>query len=71
LLLLLSFVMFILGFTGMAMMLLGLNWSFMTWLDVFGRTFGLVIRLLMVMGGLVLFVVCNTNWDKEKSENLK
>jgi cytochrome c biogenesis protein CcdA len=68
-LMLAAFVLFILGFTALVMMLLGLNWVFLTFLDAFGRTFGMVMRLLMVVLGVLLFVVANTNWEKERREN--
>ncbi len=68
---LLSFALFIFGFTALVMMLLGLNWSFLTWIDAFGRTIGLVLRLLMIMTGIVLFLATNTDWEKEKRESGK
>jgi hypothetical protein len=64
-----GFVLFVLGFTGLAMMLLGLNWAFLTWLDYFGRTLGMILRLVMIMIGIMMFVASNIDWEKEKRES--
>jgi hypothetical protein len=68
-LLLASFALFIIGFTALIMMLLGLNWSFLRWMDMFGRGFGMVLRLVLIAAGLVMYVIANTDWEKEKQEN--
>jgi hypothetical protein len=69
LLLVIAILLFIFGITATVMMLSGLNWAFLTWVDTFGRTFGLVIRLLMVVSGVVLLIVAQTDWEKEKEES--
>lgn len=70
LILLASFIFFMIGFSSLVMMLSGINWVFLKWLDAFGRTLGLVLRLFMIAGGVVGFVVANTNWERERQENV-
>jgi hypothetical protein len=53
------------------MMLSGVSWSFLTWIDALGRGFGLIIRLLMIMSGVVLLIAGQTDWEKEKEESNK
>ena len=70
-LMLISFLLVVFGVTALIMMLVGVNWAFMTFLDYPGRAFGMVIRILMIMVGVVLFVAAQTDWEKEKRESEK
>ena len=67
-----GFFLFIFGVLSLILLLVGMNLSFLTFIDVFGRTPGLVIRLLMVMIGVVLIYagrVSHTYTDIEESAN--
>jgi hypothetical protein len=63
-LLILGFFLFFFGFIALILMLVGLQISFLTWIDHWGRTGGLVIRLLMVFGGLVLIYLTRGRFEK-------
>jgi hypothetical protein len=39
----------------------GVKLTFLTWLDI-NPLFGFVVKLLMIVGGIVLAVLSNTNW---------
>jgi hypothetical protein len=70
-LLVFAILLFIIGMTSLVMMLSGVSWSFLTWIDALGRGFGLIIRILMIMSGVVLLIAGQTDWEKEKEESNK
>ena len=44
------------------LMLVGVQFSFLTWIDGSGRLTGFVIRLLMIICGFVIIALSQTNW---------
>lgn len=68
-LLFLGFLLFIFGMLSLILQLIGANLSFLTFIDDFGRGTGLVIRLVMIFGGVVLFYLAGTDWKKENEES--
>ena len=62
--LVLGFFLFFFGFIALILMLVGLQISFLSWIDQWGRTGGLVIRLLMVFGGLVLMYLMRSKFEQ-------
>jgi uncharacterized membrane protein len=58
-LIILGFLLFISGFIALILMLVGLQLSYLTWIDAPSRTFGLVIRLAMILGGLIMVYLAN------------
>ena len=61
---LLGFLLFILGFASICLMVVGVQLSFLTWLDYFGKLAGFLMRLVMIIGGMMLVVADNTDWKK-------
>lgn len=61
----LGFLLFIIGGMALVLSLVGVQLSFLTWIDAPGRLFGFVIRLLMILGGIVLVVLTRTNWRED------
>ena len=58
----LGFLLFIFGIVALVLMLVGLQLSFLAWLDSSSRMFGLTLRLLMVFGGIVMFYFARTDF---------
>lgn len=49
-----GFLLFVSGFIALILMLVGLQLSYLAWIDAPGRTFGLVVRLVMILGGVIM-----------------
>lgn len=62
---LIGFLLFILGSSALILSLVGVQLSFLTWIDAFGGTLGFIIRILMMIGGIVIAVLSKTDWEKE------
>ena len=50
----LGFVLFILGMLSLVLILIGANFTYLAWMDKPGSPRGLLIRLLMIGGGLIM-----------------
>ena len=50
---LIGFTLFILGTLSLVLSLVSVQLSFLTWLEYFGRGFGLLFKLIMIMVGVV------------------
>jgi hypothetical protein len=57
-----GFVLIILGFLSLVLMMVGVQLSFLTWIDAPGRLFGFVMRLLLIIGGFIIITLTQTNW---------
>lgn len=66
---LLGFLLFMFGFLSLILSMIGLQFSFLTWPDAFGRLGGFVFRLLMILGGIVLVSLQQTDWERERRES--
>jgi len=53
-LLILGFIMFITGMLSLVLILIGANLSILAWIDKPGSPRGIIIRMLMIGGGLML-----------------
>ncbi|MDX1939252.1 MAG: hypothetical protein SFU99_01795 [Saprospiraceae bacterium] len=54
------------GFLALVLSLVGLQLSFLTWLDAPGRLFGFVARLVMIIVGIVIIFLAQTNFKGEE-----
>ena len=52
--LILGFIMFITGMLSLVLILIGANLSILTWIDKPGTPRGIIIRMLMIGGGLMM-----------------
>lgn len=52
-----GFIIFLLGFIALVLSLVGLQLSMLTFIDIPGKTFGLVIRILMIFGGMIMLYI--------------
>lgn len=53
------------GFLALILSLVGLQLSFLTWIDAPGGLFGFVVRLVMIMAGIVLIYFGQTDLEQE------
>ena len=61
-----GFLLFLFGFMALALSLVGVQLSFLTWIDAPGKLFGFVIRVLMILAGIVIVVLTRTDWREEE-----
>lgn len=61
--LILGFLLFLFGFIALVLLLIGARISFLGFIDAGGATLGLVIRLLMIFGGLFMVYVFRSKFD--------
>lgn len=54
------------GFLSLILSLVGLNLAFLTWIDAPGPLFGFVIRLVMIIAGVVVIYLAQTNFEGEQ-----
>lgn len=53
------------GFLALILSMVGLQLSFLTWIDAPGRLFGFVARLMMILVGIVIVVLAQTDFKQE------
>jgi len=61
----LGIVLTIIGFLALVLSLVGIKLSFLVFIDSKGPLLGFVIRLLMIVFGLVIVTLAQTDWGKE------
>ncbi len=61
--LILGLLLFLFGFVALVLLLIGARISFLAFIDAGGATLGLVIRLLMIFGGLMLVYVFRNKFE--------
>ncbi len=52
-----GFLLFLFGFLSILLSVVGIKLVFLQWVDAFGRGFGLLFKLLMVIAGFVVVIV--------------
>jgi len=57
-----GFTLFIVGFLALFLMLVGVQLSYLTWIDAPGRLVGFIIRIGMILSGAVIIFLTQTNW---------
>ena len=57
-----GFLLIIVGMLALVLMMVGVQLSFLTWIDAPGRLAGFVIRLLMIITGFVIVTLSQTDW---------
>lgn len=63
-----GFLLFVLGMLSLVLILIGANFSYLSWMDKPGSPQGIIIRLLMIGGGLVIsYLALNPPQDEEDS----
>ena len=64
---LIGFLLFILGFTALALSLVGIRWSFLSWLDT-RPSLGLLAKVLMVVLGIMIVAIAQTDFNIDKDD---
>jgi len=59
----------IVGITAMILQLVGAQWAFLQFLELPGRLFAFVAKVLMVMAGFIIISLANTDWEKDRKES--
>jgi len=57
------------GLTAMILQLVGAQWAFLQFLELPGRLFAFVTKVIMVMAGFIIIALANTNWDRDRRES--
>ncbi|MEO1515108.1 MAG: hypothetical protein AAFV95_08840 [Bacteroidota bacterium] len=63
-----GFGLFIIGMLALCLSMVGVQLSFLTFIDIPGRGFGFLIRLLMIFAGLIIIVLSRSDWRQEEEE---
>ena len=61
-----GFLLFIIGGLALVLSLIGVQLSYLTWIDKPSPIIGFVIRLLMILGGIVIVVLARTDWREDE-----
>jgi len=65
----LGFLLFILGMLSLVFILIGANFSYLAWIDKPGTPRGILIRIFMIGGGLVMsYLALNPPKDEEEEK---
>ena len=64
---LIGFSLFITGLVAVVLNLVGVQLSFLVWMDDIGRLFGFVMKLVMIILGAIIIVLSQTDWKEEQS----
>ena len=60
-----GFLLFVMGVLSLVLILIGANLSYLTWIDKPGSPRGMIIRILMIGGGLVMsYMALNPERDE-------
>lgn len=62
---LVGFVLVTLGVGALALSFVGLRFTFLTWIDTAGQSFGLMVKLLMVVAGFLLVYIAKSDFKGE------
>ena len=60
---LVGFVLAGLGFLALVLSLVGVQFSFLTWIDAPGRLFGFLMRLIMIIIGIIMVYLAQTDFE--------
>ena len=62
---LIGFILAGIGFISLILALVGVQLSFLTWIDAPSRFFGFIMRIIFIVVGMVLIVLAQTDVEKE------
>lgn len=69
--LIIGFLLFVTGMISLVLILIGANLSYLAWIDKPGSPRGILIRLFMIGGGLVLsYLALNPPKDEESGDDI-
>lgn len=59
-----GFLLFVFGFTALTMSLVGVKWSFLSWMDQISPLVGLLGKLGMIIMGLIVVVLAQMHTNR-------
>jgi hypothetical protein len=62
---LLGFILLLLGASALILSFVGVQLSFLAWLNYFGALTGFVLKLLMFISGIVIMYMTATDWKSQ------
>ena len=66
---LLGFVLLMIGFLALVLSLVGIQFAFLTWMDAIGPLFGFVMRILLMLVGVVIIYMAQSDFRGEGGVN--
>ena len=60
-----GFLLFLFGFLALILQFVGIQLTFLTWIDFFGNLPGFAIRLIMIITGIVFAAYASMNTENE------
>jgi hypothetical protein len=64
-----GFLLFLLGFIGIVVNMVGLNFALTDWVSyIFGSTFGFIFKALLIIGGIVMVILAYGNDEDRYDE---
>ncbi len=67
--LLLGYTLFTLGLTAIIMQMVGVQWAFLSFIELGGRLLGFLVKIFMVLAGVWLITIAHTDWKREREES--
>lgn len=61
-----GFILLFLGLVSLLLNFVGVDIFFLTWLYELGVGISIIVRLLMMVGGIVLIYLARTDWEQEE-----
>lgn len=65
---LIGFVLIGLGFLSIILSMIGLKFSFLTWIDAPGSLFGFIVKVVMILAGFVIIYLSLSNNNEEDED---
>ena len=62
----LGFALAALGFLSIVLSLVGVQFAFLTWLDSFSRLFGFVAKIVMIIAGILILYIAQSDFKGEE-----
>jgi hypothetical protein len=62
----LGFLFFIIGFTSLVLSMIGLQLSYLAWMDQMGGLPSFLVKILMVVAGIVIVYLSYSDWRSEE-----
>jgi len=63
-----GFLLFLYGFIALILSIIGARLTFLAWIDDLGRMPAFLIKISMIVLGVVLVALAQTDWEKERKE---
>ncbi|MBK7410769.1 MAG: hypothetical protein IPL49_15735 [Saprospirales bacterium] len=66
---LIGFLLFVFGFLSIVLSMIGVQLAWLAWLDIPGPLFGFLSRLGMILAGIIMVLLVQTDWKRERAES--